>query len=116
MILIALLALLPLAQPQSGAIQGLISRSGTNQPLAKATVEIRGDDDRDLPLYATMTESDGRFLIPNLRPGSYRIVVSRPAYVGRTLSVTVAAGRTDDVQVSLTSTAAISGRVYGPTG
>ena len=78
MILLALLALLPLAQQPSGAIQGLISRAGTNQPLAKATVEIRGDDDAAPALYATTTESDGRFLIPNIRPGRYRVVVSRP--------------------------------------
>ena len=76
MILLALLALLSLAQQPSGAIQGLISRAGTNQPLARATVEIRGDDDAALPLHTTTTESDGRFLIPNIRPGRYRVMVS----------------------------------------
>jgi hypothetical protein len=70
MILLALLLLLPLAQQPSGAIQGLISRAGTNQPLARATVEIRGDDDPPIPLYATTTESDGRFLIPDIRPAA----------------------------------------------
>ena len=69
------------------------------------------------PLHTTTTESDGRFLIPNVRPGRYRVVVSRPGYVRRTLSVTVVA-RTDRraCRRSLTATAAISGRVYGTNG
>jgi hypothetical protein len=114
--IVALLAVLPLAQPPSGSIQGLVSRAGTGGPLSKASVEIRGDDGDTPPIYTTTSESDGRFLIPNVRPGRYRVMVSRPGYVRRTFSVTVVAGRTDEVQALLTPTAAIAGRIYGANG
>jgi hypothetical protein len=114
--LLALLATPALAQQPSGAVQGLVSRAGTNDPLSKAIVEMRDDDSTARPLYTTTTDSNGRFLIPSVRPGRYRVMVSRPPYVGRTLSVTVVGGRTEEVQASLTSTAAISGRVYGANG
>jgi carboxypeptidase family protein len=115
--IIALLAQTALAQQPSGSIQGLVSRAGTSQPLSKATVEIRADNRGDggsvPPDYTTTTESDGRFLIPAVRPGRYRVVVIRPGYVRRMLSVTIVAGRIEQVQASLTATVAIAGRVYG---
>jgi hypothetical protein len=114
--IVALLAVPTLAQQPSGSIQGLVSRAGTGGPLSKAIVEIGGDDSTTRPLYTTTTESDGRFLVPNVRPGRYRVMVSRPGYVRRTLSVTVVAGRSDEVQALLTATAAIAGRVYGAGG
>jgi hypothetical protein len=119
LILIALLALLAppaLAQQPPGSIQGLVSKAGTGAPLSKATVEIRGDDSSTAPTHTTTSDNDGRFLIPNVRPGRYQVMVSRPGYVRRTLSVTVVAGRTDEVQALLTATAAIAGRVYAANG
>jgi hypothetical protein len=115
--LIALLAGPALAQQAvTGSIQGLVSRAGTSEPLSRATVEIRLDDSSIPPLYTTTTESDGRFLITNVRPGRYRVAVTRPGYVRRTLGVTVFGGRSEDVRVLLTQTAAIFGRVHGTNG
>jgi hypothetical protein len=121
---VALIALLagqaPAQQPVTGSIQGLVSRAGTNEALSKATVEIRGDNRSDgsgvRPDHTTTTESDGRFLIPNVRPGRYRVVVTRPGYVPRTLGVAVYGGQTEDLRAPLIPTAAISGRVYGSSG
>src|SRR5207253_7954192 len=81
-----------------------------------AVVEIRGDDGNARALHATTTESNGRFVIPSVRPGRYRLAISRPGYVSRTLSVAVAPGQVEEVQALLTPTAAISGRVYGERG
>jgi len=107
-------------QPATGSIQGIVSRAGTNEALSRATVEIHGDDRSDgssaRPDYITTTENDGRFVIPNVKPGRYRVVVTRPGYVRRTLGVAVFAGRTEDLQAPLIATAAISGRVYGTNG
>ena len=116
-VLIALLAGPALAQPPAtGSIQGFVPRAGTNEPLSKATVDIRGDDSSTPPLHTRTTESDGRFLIPDIRPGRYRVVVNRPGYVRRTLGVAVFGGQTENVQAALTQTAAIFGRVYGSNG
>ena len=119
--LLALLAQTALAQqPVTGSIQGFVSRAGTNEALSKATVEIRGDNRSDgssvRPDYTTTTGSDGRFLIPNVRPGRYRAEVTRPGYVRRTLGVAVFGGQTEDLRAPLMPTAAISGRVYGSSG
>jgi hypothetical protein len=114
MIQLALIALL--AQNASSSIQGVVLNAGTSVPLSKAIVEILGDDNSAPPLHTTTTEGNGRFLIPNVRPGRYRLVASRPGYVRRTLSVAVSQGRTEEVQALLTPTAAISGRVTGVNG
>jgi hypothetical protein len=136
MLHVALLALLTqtAAAPQlsTGSVQGIVVRVGTAEGLSRATVELRRDEERVTtppgmppqlmsaltppPLFATTTEADGRFLFPNVRPGRYRIVTTRPGYVPRPATVTVAGGRTEQVQVTLSPTAAISGRVFGANG
>src|SRR5262245_21467370 len=66
------------AAPQSPAvIQGIIVKQGTDEPLSKVTVELRGGAQ---PM-STTTERDGQFYFPNLRPGDYRIIAKRDGYV-----------------------------------
>jgi hypothetical protein len=103
----------PQAAPALGAIQGLVARQGTFEPVSKAAVELRGDDDPMPPLASTTTETDGRFSFRNLAPGRYRLVATRPGYVGRPVAITVASGRTAEAAVAMTTTGAIAGRVYG---
>src|SRR4051812_39843067 len=115
------------AQAQPAAIQGIVVKSGTSEALANAVVELRADDDRPAvplppgvtilepaPLVATTTEADGRFMFRNIRPGRYRLVANRPGYVRRQVGITATTGRTENAQLPLTPTGAISGRVYGP--
>jgi protocatechuate 3,4-dioxygenase beta subunit len=129
--LLALLTQSPAVQPApAGAIQGVVVKGGTSEALSRATVELRGDDGPTPqlpaapalftvdppPLLTTTTEADGRFLFRNVRPGRYRLSTNRPGYVRRPMSVTVTPGRTEDVQLIMTATGAIAGRVYGPNG
>ncbi|MEP7309421.1 MAG: carboxypeptidase-like regulatory domain-containing protein [Acidobacteriota bacterium] len=100
----------------SGAIRGIVVRAGTAEALAKAVVDLRGDDDRLPAIGSTTTETDGRFLFPNVRPGTYRLIVTRPGDVSRPIDVTVSGGRTEDLAVAMTATGAIAGRVYGQNG
>jgi hypothetical protein len=120
MLQIALIALLSqnavVQQPTAGAIQGVVVKAGTVEALSKAIVEVRGDAESASAVYTTTTESDGRFLFRNVRPGRYRLVASRSGYVRRPLSVTVAEGQPQDVQIVLTPTGAVSGRIYGSSG
>jgi hypothetical protein len=114
--LIALLSQNAVALQPAGAVQGVVVKAGTAEALSKVIVEMRGDAESAPPVYTTTTESDGRFLFRGVRPGRYRLMVTRSGYVRRTLSVTVAEGQPQDVQVVLTPTGAISGRIYGGSG
>jgi hypothetical protein len=122
----------PAQTAAAGAVQGTVVRVGTAEGLSRATVELRRDDAGVAtppgmppqlmstlippPLFTTTTEADGRFLFPNVGPGRYRMVTTRPGYVPRPVTVTVAGGRTEQVQVTLNPTAAISGRLFGANG
>jgi hypothetical protein len=100
----------------SGAIHGVVVRSGTGEALARAVVELRADDDRAAAIVSSTTESDGHFLFRNVGPGTYRLVVARSGFVNRSISVILDAGRTQAVTVTMTLTAALAGRVYTPNG
>jgi hypothetical protein len=104
----------PSASP--GSIQGIVVRAGTIEPLGRAVLELRGDDDDAPPLVSTTTEADGRFSFRNLRSGRYRLAATRPGSVSRPMSITVSGGRTEEVTVAMAPTGAISGRVYGQNG
>ena len=116
MIHLALIALLAQTPAASGSLQGVVVKAGSLDPLSKAIVELRADDGSAPLISSTTTESDGRFLFLNVRPGRYRIVTARSGYVRRPLSITVPQTQPQVVQVVLTQTATISGRVYGTTG
>lgn len=118
MVILALLAALIQNPPtaSTGGVQGVVVRAGTAEPLSKASIELRGDDDRASPIVSTTTDSDGGFVFRALRPGRYRLMTSRAGYVRRSASVTVSGGRIEDLTVPLTATAAIGGRVTSQTG
>src|SRR5947207_1903671 len=70
-----------LVQGTGQSIQGIVVKAGTNQPLSKATVELRTDPDNPGldgdTLDRATTEDDGRFGFSGVRPGRYRILVAR---------------------------------------
>ena len=100
----------------SGSVQGLVASAGTVEPLARVVVELRGEDDRMPAPVSTITEADGRFAFRTVRGGRYRLLATRPGYVSRPISITVAGGRTEEVAVTMTATGAIAGRVSGQSG
>ena len=126
----ALLAQNAAPPPPAGTVHGLVVRVGSNEPLSRATVELRSDADPAPtppgappipalvapPLMVTTTEADGRFVLRNVRPGRYRLVTTRPGYVRRLTSVAVTSAQTATVQVALASAGAIAGRIYGTSG
>src|SRR6185436_3195648 len=73
-------------------------------------------------IASTRTDSDGKFFLPDIVPGTYRLVAVRTGYVtaefgqrysdGPGLSITVAAGqRLTDIRIAMTRGAVISGRI-----
>lgn len=82
------------AQSQ-GAVDGTIRDAETGETLPGANVVVAGRT------YGTSTGSDGTFRISNLEPGGYEIRVSFVGYKREMRSVTVRAGETTTLNVSL---------------
>lgn len=83
----ALLAALPgvLAAQETGRVTGQVT-SRAMAPLSEVQVYLVGT------AQGTLTGSNGRFLIPNVPPGTYSIRVDRIGYQSQTREITVTAG------------------------
>jgi len=123
-VLFILVAALLAQQPQPASVEGTIVQLGTNQPIARAVVQVIGD--RPEP-YTMETGADGKFQFPNLARGQYQIRVSRTGYMdgafgqrgpnGRGRSLPLEAGQAiKDIRITMVPFAAISGRVYDDRG
>ena len=120
---VALLLVALLLLQQGGApstVEGVIVKSGTSDPVAKAVVEIRLVDQETQARepQVVITGADGRFSFREVASGRYTLNVSRTGYIaGQPRELSVDAGRSaKDLRLSLTATGAISGRVYDGTG
>lgn len=112
------------AQPSS--LQGRVVRWGTNDPIAKATVELRPESRLRAP-YVARTSADGTFLFPSVAAGEYRVVAERPGFVraeyaqrwpnGAGTPLAIPAGRAiGNVQIAMLQTGAIAGTVRDALG
>ncbi|HEY2384000.1 MAG TPA: carboxypeptidase regulatory-like domain-containing protein [Terriglobia bacterium] len=107
-------------------VEGFVKRAGTNEPVPRAIVELHRDSDDSIE-YTVSSGDDGKYAVRNVRPGKYRIVANKAGYVraeygqrapgkGGT-ALEFAAGRNvAGLDLALTATAAISGRIYDVNG
>ena len=81
---LALLLLLqsPTAQA-TGSIGGRVVRSGTNDPIAGAEVELNRVADWDNTAATATTGRDGRFRMEDVEPGIYVLKVEREGYAAQ---------------------------------
>ena len=125
------------ASEGTGRIEGVITRSGTGEPIAGAAVHLarvtegnrpnalavfRPDD---LALSAT-TDIGGRFAIADVTPGQYRIAGFRNGFVRTEYGqrsagapgapVELVAGRTLDASFEMIPASVIGGRVHDASG
>ncbi len=92
--LLAVFWMLPLAaQGPEGTVRGRITDGATLQPVAGAVVQM-GD-------YSALTGSDGRYTITRVTPGTYTLRTSMLGYAEASQQVSVAAGQTVVVDLSL---------------
>jgi len=117
------LAVLALLQSQTpGAVQGIVLKHGSGEPIAGARVELIRTDGTTPQSYSSITAPDGTFTIQSARPGEYRLAASRTGYLRREfgqrsrdgfgLVLNLDGSRAiQNLDIELRPSAAISGRV-----
>jgi hypothetical protein len=103
-----------------------VVKAGTGEPLRKALIVLRKTDARDSS-YSASTGDDGRFVIPYVEPGRYRLSAERNGYLranygqrrpneaGAVLTLTPGERR-GNIVLNLVPFAVISGRVFDEDG
>jgi 5-hydroxyisourate hydrolase-like protein (transthyretin family) len=122
------IVLLALMQPQTpGAVQGIVLKHGSGEPISGARVELIRMDGTTPQSYSSVTAPDGTFIIQNARPGEYRLAASRTGYLRREfgqrsrdgfgLNLTLDGSHAiQNLDIELRPSAAISGRVADNEG
>jgi carboxypeptidase family protein len=62
-------------------VAGKVVGAGTNEPLKKARVVLRSEDDSSAPPYVAITDTEGRFTIEGIRAGQYDLYVESNGYL-----------------------------------
>src|SRR5262245_32506176 len=124
------------AQPQrpSASIEGIVVKLGTGEPLANANIQLNTESAggplspqfvlNEQSRRKARSDANGRFIFENVAPGKYRLIASYDGgYVpveygqrsptGEGIPFEIAAGqKMTGIQLAMTPTGAISGRVY----
>jgi protocatechuate 3,4-dioxygenase beta subunit len=125
-LIIGLAALAPLLFQGEASIDGVVTKFGSGDPIPNGIVELRSEPE-DRVQYTVATAEDGKYAFRNIRPGRYRLVATRTGYVRmeygqrsagkRGSLIDVGTGqRLANLDMALTPTAAIYGRIYGRNG
>ena len=85
------------AQSSTGKIQGTVIDSTTSDALFGANVFISGTS------LGAATDLDGKYSIPQVPPGNYKLIISYIGYFPKELSITVQENRTLQLDIVLVS-------------
>ena len=94
-----LLATPTVAYAQSGSITGRVTDDKSGRPVEQAQVNVVGTS------TGALTNTDGRFVLREIRPGAYQVRVLRVGYAESKQSVTVRAGQAATATFALSSVA-----------
>ena len=92
---ITLLFSVSLVYAQTGRIEGFIFDSQYNEPLPGANVFLEGTS------YGAATDLNGKYVVPLVPAGSYKMVVKYIGYVDKIIDVTIVANQTLEQVVTL---------------
>jgi Carboxypeptidase regulatory-like domain len=118
--IVLIVALLVMASPQEtqngpAAIEGVVTRAGSLQPVWNARVAIWGDSGPD---FETKTDANGRYVFSNLPPGIFNIEVEAEGYLtvpnpssSDRIRLTVVNGQRVRRDIALSATSKLSGRI-----
>jgi TonB-linked SusC/RagA family outer membrane protein len=96
LLLLAFLAAPAALAAQRATIVGLVIEAGSRQPIPNAQLQITGTQ------LGGATNDRGRYLIPNLTPGTITIRVTRIGFSPQSRTITAAAGDTVHADFQLT--------------
>src|SRR5690606_9846911 len=82
---------------QNGSVKGLLTDATTKETIIGGNVSLEGTS------YRAVTDIDGKFLLLNVKAGSYNLILTYIGYQPQTLPVVVANGKETAVTVSLKS-------------
>ena len=119
-----LFLLMTLFQTTDLTFSGVVLKAGSEEPVARATVELRGTDGGDSRARTITTSNEGQFVFRNVTRGQYQLVVMRNGYVRATYGerrpggpgVPISVPETASVRILLTPSAVISGRIFDRQG
>jgi len=95
------------------SISGRTGEEG-GEPLAGVRVEVRSESLRAPATYATASDREGRFRVVVSEAGSYRLSATRDGFARRDLAgLEVRTAPLEDVEVTLSRGASVSGRLLG---
>jgi hypothetical protein len=113
----ALLVFAGFQDPQAGtgAIEGIVTRAGSSQPIQGARVAIWGDKGPD---FQTTTDANGHYAFGGIPTGPFNMEVQAEGYLstpdpstGKTIRFTISDGQLTRHDVTMTSAGALAGRV-----
>jgi hypothetical protein len=109
-------------------LQGIVVRAGTNEPVAKAVVELRKPGGDSKP-YTLLTTDEGKFAFRNVQAGQYELAVTRSGYVSFVYGTRKTSGPGEPItlpaapalqptvlRIVMTPTGSISGRITDRRG
>jgi len=86
------------AAPTTGNLSGLVAMSGTDTPLAGATLTVTGPDGAARTASA---DAEGKWSLEGLPPGAYKVRVEAPGFSPIEVTEAVAAGVATEVKYRL---------------
>jgi Carboxypeptidase regulatory-like domain len=99
------------SQQPAASIDGVVADAGSEARIAKATVDLRIPGTRTA-VATTRTDREGKFYLPNVNPGAYRLFITHAGHVTTDKTLTLSAGqRIADLRVAMTAGGVISGRI-----
>jgi len=105
-VLIGTALLVPMSYGQhTGRLAGAVSGADTQESLPGANVTVVGTN------YGTSTDADGNYRITGLEAGEYDVQVSFVGYRSQTRSVTIRAGETTTLNVTLETSQVVAEEV-----
>ncbi len=92
------------SQPNTGIIEGKIT-SSEGEPVAGANIAIKENQ------KGTSSDNNGKFIIQNIPPGKYTLIVSAVGYAEYEKQLSIQSGQTEKLEITLNTTTEELGEV-----
>ena len=107
LIIVSCSAFAPKGLVEVASVYGFVTNE-TFEPLAGAEVVIAGH-----PESFCLTNNAGYYMLSDLAPGSYSLVVTKPGYEAKNMAIKIVAGKTADMNIVLAKTEKGQGKITG---